>query len=114
MHDDAVCTAIDLRGADFDEIEQSSVQAAGVDIVLQPRHRFVEVGAYLSGIQSGLGRLVCHVVFLFRPYSEYGGRSSMLASAVRISRAKATQAGIFAVAGRGQFRGSTARRQHAQ
>jgi hypothetical protein len=34
MHDDAVGTAINLRGADFDEIEQSSVQAARIDIIV--------------------------------------------------------------------------------
>ena len=34
MHDDAIGTAIDLR-ADFDEIEQLSLQAAGIDIILR-------------------------------------------------------------------------------
>jgi hypothetical protein len=46
MHDDAVGTAIDLRGTDFDEIEKLSLQAASIDIILQARHRLVQAGAH--------------------------------------------------------------------
>src|SRR5579859_3011109 len=75
MHVDAIRTAVDLRGAHLQQVNEAEFKAASVKVLFQSIHRLLRFLGVLTGVNSGFhNKLLSYWRFRLRPC--WPGRSA--------------------------------------